>query len=400
MISVEVARESLLAGIRPVGTEVVPLAQAVGRILAEDLSARVSHPPVAVSAMDGYAVRAADVAAVPCRLALIGQSAAGSAFDGAVDCGQCVRIFTGAPLPAGADAVIMQENTRKDGTSVEILTSAPAGRHVRPAGLDFRTGDMLITAGTVMGGRAIGLAAAMNVPNLVVRRKPRIAILSTGDEIVLPGDQPGPAQIIGSNGPGLAAMVTALGADPIHLGIAKDSRESLDAMIRAAAGADMLVTTGGASVGDYDLVQDALKDAGMNLGFYKVAMRPGKPLMFGDMNGVPVLGLPGNPVSAMVCAIIFLEPAIRALTGRSTVTQAINALLGRDLPPNDERMEFMRATLERTDDGLVVALPFEQQDSAVLSGLARATCLLVRPPHAPTAQAGEVVQVIPLPPVL
>jgi molybdopterin molybdotransferase len=350
--------------------------------------------------MDGYAVRATDIAQVPRKLDMIGLSAAGSAFAGTVGTGQCIRIFTGAPLPQGADAVIMQENTRKDGQVVEILTTAAPGRHVRPEGLDFKTGDILIPAGPIMGGRTIGLAAAMNVPNLRVRRKPRIAILSTGDEIVLPGDQPGPFQIVGSNGPGLAAMVTALGADAIHLGIAKDTRESLDSMIKAAAGADMLVTTGGASVGDYDLVQDALKDAGMNLGFYKVAMRPGKPLMFGDMKGVPVLGLPGNPVSAMVCAIIFLEPAIRALTGRSTVTQAINAILGRDLAPNDERMEFMRASLERTDDGLVVALPFEQQDSAVLSGLARANCLLVRPPHAPTAQVGDMVQVIPLPPTL
>ncbi|KIL99382.1 Molybdopterin biosynthesis protein MoeA [Paramagnetospirillum magnetotacticum MS-1] len=400
MISVEVARETLLTGIKPVGTEVISLSQATGRILAEDLTARVSHPPVAVSAMDGYAVRAEDLAQVPHTLQMIGQSAAGAAFTGTVGPGQCIRIFTGAPVPKGADAVIMQENTRRDAERIEILTSAPAGRHVRPAGLDFAAGDMLIPAGTVMGGRTVGLAAAMNIPNLLVRRKPRIAILSTGDEIVLPGDQPGPSQIVGSNGPGLAAMVTALGAEAIHLGIAKDTRDSLDTMIKAAAGADMLVTTGGASVGDYDLVQDALKSAGMNLGFYQVAMRPGKPLMFGDMKGIPVLGLPGNPVSSMVCAIIFLEPAIRALTGRSTVTQAINALLGRDLPPNDARMEFMRGTLERTDDGLVVALPFEQQDSAVISGLARATCLVVRPPHAPTAQMGDMVQVIPLPAVL
>ena len=400
MISVEVARESILAGITPVGTEVVGLAQAVGRILAEDLTARVSHPPVAVSAMDGYAVRADDLAVVPRTLAIIGTSAAGAPFGAAMTSGQTVRIFTGAALPEGADAVIMQENTRRDGDSVEILTGAPTGRHVRAAGLDFKTGDMLLPANTLLGARAIGLAAAMNIPNLQVRRKPRIAILSTGDEIVLPGDAMGPTQIVGSNGPGLAAMVAALGGEPIHLGIAKDTRESLKTMIEAARGADMLVTTGGASVGDYDLVQDALSAAGMTLNFYKVAMRPGKPLMFGHMGATPVLGLPGNPVSAMVCAYIFLEPAIRALTGRSTVTQAINALLGRDLPPNDERMEFMRATLERTDDGLVMAIPLEQQDSAVISGLARANCLLVRQPHAPTAQVGDMVQVIPLPAVL
>lgn len=400
MISVEVARETILAGIRPVGTEVIGLAQACGRVLAEDLVARVSHPPVAVSAMDGYALRAADLGALPRRLAVIGLSAAGAPFAGRVGDGETVRIFTGAAIPEGADTVIMQENVRRDEETVEILTGAPAGRHVRAAGLDFSTGDMLLPAGTLLGGRSIGLAAAMNCPNLLVRRKPRVAILSTGDEIVLPGDPMGPAQIVGSNGPGLAAMVMALGAEPIHLGIAKDTRESLRSMIGAARGADLLVTTGGASVGDYDLVQDALTEAGMALNFYKVAMRPGKPLMFGDLNGIPVLGLPGNPVSAMVCAIIFMEPILRALTGRSTVTQAINALLGRDLPPNDERMEFMRATLERTDQGVVVAMPLEQQDSAVLSGLARATCLLVRPPHAPTAQVGEMVQVIPLPAVL
>ncbi|MBI3444801.1 MAG: molybdopterin molybdotransferase MoeA [Magnetospirillum sp.] len=400
MISVEVARETILAGIQPVGTEVIGLNQAVGRILAEDLVARVSHPPVAVSAMDGYALKAADLAPLPRRLKVIGLSAAGAPFAGTVSEGETVRIFTGAAIPPGADTVIMQENVRKDDDSVEILTGAPVGRHVRPAGLDFSTGDMLLPVGTLMGARAVGLAAAMNCPNLTVRRRPRIAILSTGDEIVLPGDPMEATQIVGSNGPGLAAMVSALGGEPIHLGIAKDSRESLRTMISAARGADLLVTTGGASVGDFDLVQDALTEAGMKLNFYKVAMRPGKPLMFGDMKGIPVLGLPGNPVSAMVCAIIFMEPILRALNGRSTVTQAINALLGRDLPPNDERMEFMRATLERTDQGLVVAMPLEQQDSAVLSGLARATCLLVRAPHAPTALVGDMVQVIPLPPVL
>ncbi|MDO8605194.1 MAG: molybdopterin molybdotransferase MoeA [Phaeospirillum sp.] len=396
MISVETAHETVLAGIRPVATEVVSLAQAVGRVLAEDLAARVSHPPVAVSAMDGYAVRSGDLGAVPVSLAVIGQSAAGAAFGDEVGAGQAVRIFTGAAMPAGADAVVMQEDTARKGDAVEIRSAVAAGKFVRPAGLDFKTGDVLLRAGSVMEGRGIGLAAAMNIPWLTVRRRPRIAILSTGDEIAMPGEPLGPTQIVGSNGPGLAAMVVGLGAEAVHLGIARDSRESLDAMIASAAGCDLLVTTGGASVGDYDLVQDALTGAGLALGFYKVAMRPGKPLMFGNLKGIPVLGLPGNPVSAMVCALIFLRPMIRVMQGLPSATEVIPARLGRDLPANDLRQDYLRASLERGADGLFVATPFQQQDSAVLSGLVRADCLAVRPPNAPAAKAGDLVEVMVL----
>lgn len=394
MISVETALQTVLAGIRPVATEVVGLAQAAGRVLAEDVAARVSHPPVAVSSMDGYAVRAADLAAVPVRLPVIGQSAAGDAFQGIVQAGQALRIFTGAAVPAGADAVVMQEDTSRDGETVEIRQSVPPGKFIRPAGMDFKTGDVLLGAGTLLDGRSIGLAAAMNHAWLTVRRRPRIAILSTGDEIVMPGEPLGPTQIVGSNGPALVAMVNAAGGEAVHLGIARDSRDSLDAMIASASGCDLLVTSGGASVGDYDLVQDALSEAGLSLGFHKIAMRPGKPLMFGSLHGVPVLGLPGNPVSAMVCAILFLDPMIRAMLGRPTGTPTMTARLGRDLPANDQRQDYLRGEVMTDQDGALVATPFAQQDSAVLSGLARATCLVIRPPHAPAARVGDTARVI------
>ena len=394
MISVETARETVLAGIRPVATEVVGLAQAVGRVLAEDLAARVSHPPVAVSAMDGYAVRVCDLDRVPATLTVIGESAAGSPFGGTVGAGQAVRIFTGAALPEGANAVVMQEDTGRDGDKVDIRVGVLAGKFVRAPGLDFKTGDVLLRAGTVMEGRSIGLAAAMNIPWLTVRRKPRIAILSTGDEITMPGEPLGPTQIVSSNGPGLAAAVVEMGGEAVHLGIAKDTRQSLDAMIGAATGCDLLVTTGGASVGDYDLVQDALRDAGLDLGFYTVAMRPGKPMMFGNLKGVPVLGLPGNPVSAMIGSVIFLRPMVQAMLGLSSVTETVTARLGRDLPANDVRQDYLRASLERGGDGVLVATPFQMQDSAVLSGMVRAECLAIRPPHAPAAEAGEAVEVI------
>lgn len=397
MISVETARDIVLAALRPTAGETVSLDRAMGRILAQDLAARVSHPPVAVSAMDGYAARAADLAVCPAQLTIIGQSAAGAPFAGTVGPGEAVRIFTGAALPAGADCVVMQENTQRDGAMVTMREGVAAGKFVRAPGLDFSTGDVLLRAGSVLGGRAVGLAAAMNIPSLAVRRRPRIAILSTGDEIVMPGEPMAPAQIVGSNGPGLAAFVTALGGEPVHLGIARDTRASLDAMIAAAAGCDLLVTTGGASVGDYDLVQDALAASGLKLGFYTIAMRPGKPMMFGDLGGIPVLGLPGNPVSAMVGAVVFLEPAIRALVGLATATIPLTASLGRDLPANDARQDYLRASLERTDTGTVIATPFTQQDSAVLSGLVRADALAIRPPHAPAAAKGDPIQVIVLP---
>ena len=396
MISVEVALERVLAGCRPTAPEMVPLPAALGRVLAEDVAARVAHPPLDVSAMDGYAVRAAEVAQ-PARLAVIGESAAGHPFAGTVAAGQAVRIFTGAPIPAGADAVVMQEDTVREGDAVQINAATAPGRHVRVRGLDFLPGQAGLAAGTVMGPRQIALAAAMNVPWLLVRRRPRVAVLSTGDEIAMPGEPMGTAQLASSNGPGLAALVTAMGGEAVQLGIARDSRDSLDAMVAAAAGCDLLVTSGGASVGDYDLVQGVLADHGMTLDFWKIAMRPGKPLMFGALKHVPVLGLPGNPVSAMVCAYVFLVPMLRALQGLGGGLPIQQAALTADLRANDARQEYMRARLDRDGEGRLLATPHTRQDSAVVSGLAAATGLVIRPPHAPAAKAGDTVAVIALP---
>jgi len=396
MIAVEEAQARVIAGVRPLPAETVSLSEALGRVLAEDVAARVSHPPTEVSAMDGYAVRAADVSGVPVELVVVGEAGAGRGWTGTLGQGQAVRIFTGAPVPAGADAVVIQENTDAGTGKVLVKEGVRAGTFVRPAGLDFSTGEVLLKAGEVMTARRVGLAAAMNVPWLRVVRRPRIAILSTGDEIVMPGDPVAPGQIVSSNGPGLAAFVAAMGGVPIHLGIALDTRESLASLAAGAKGADMLVTTGGASVGDYDLVKPVLAELGMELDFYKIAMRPGKPLMFGSVGDIAVLGLPGNPVSAMVCATVFLGPAIMRMLGRPTELATARAVLGTPVRENDRRQEYLRGRLERGADGTLVATPFDRQDSAVMSRLAQADCLIVRPPFAPAAQAGDAVTVVPL----
>lgn len=397
MISVEEALAHVLSGIEPVSAEQVSLTEALGRVLALDVSSRVSHPPAAVSAMDGYAVISADVAEVPATLERIGESAAGRGFDGALGPGQCVRIFTGAPVPDGADAIVMQEDAEAHENKVTCKEKAVPGRHIRPQGLDFKAGETLLRAGALLTARDIGLAASMNVPWLSVRRRPRVAILATGDELVMPGDPLGPEQIISSNSLALAAYVKALGGEPLILGIARDSAESIDALLGGAPESDLLVTLGGASVGDYDLVQQALKDRGLNLGFYKVAMRPGKPLIFGRMGRVPVLGLPGNPVSAGVTTVVFLKPVMESMLGmRRDEGPGETAVLGRDLGPNDRRQDYLRAALAPGADGEAVATPFDAQDSSMMSRLARADCLVVRPPHAPAAKKGERVRIISL----
>jgi molybdopterin molybdotransferase len=397
MITVDIALERVLAGLVPTAPETLPLPQTLGRVLAENATARLAHPPVDVSAMDGYAVRAADIAAVPATLDIIGESGAGHPYDGRVGPGQAVRIFTGAPMPAGADSVVMQEDTCRDGNSVAVTEPQSPHRHVRSKGGDFSVGQTLLAAGTVMGPRQIGLAAAMNLPWLPVRRRPRVAILSTGDEIVMPGEPIAAAQIVSSNGPALAALVTQHGGEPIQLGIARDSRDSLNAMIKAAAGCDLLVTSGGASVGDYDLVQDVLAENGLELNFWKIAIRPGKPLMSGMLNHVPVLGLPGNPVSAMVCAYLFLVPMLRSLLGLPAALPLQAAVLGCAVKANDGRQDYQRATLDHRPDGSVIVTPFQRQDSAVMSGLASADCLLIRPPHAPEGRPGDPATIMPLP---
>ncbi|MGH6929537.1 MAG: molybdopterin molybdotransferase MoeA [Dongiaceae bacterium] len=395
MLSVAEARARIVAAFGPLGSEQVGLMNAIGRVLAQDVAARVTQPPADVSAMDGYAVRGADVAKVPARLRVVGQAPAGGSYDGPVGAGEAVRIFTGGPLPAGTDTIIIQEDTTAERDHVVVREGAPRGTYVRAAGLDFKTGDVLLRKGRLLTSRDVGIAAAMNVPWLGVTRRPRIAVLATGDEVVMPGDAIGPHQIVSSNGPSLAAFVAACGGDPIHLGIAPDDSDALRRMAEAAVGADLLVTSGGASVGDHDLVQAVLGDVGLEVDFWKIAMRPGKPLMFGRIGLTPVLGVPGNPVSTLVCATMFLRPAIDAMLGREMEAEPQpTALLGRDLPANDSREDYLRARLSYDAQGRRLATPFDRQDSSMLSLMAAADCLVVRPPRAPAIAAGTTVDIV------
>lgn len=397
MISVAEALERVINGVEQVPAEQISIADALGRVLAADVVSRVTQPPADVSSMDGYAVRSQDVASPPTTLVRIGESAAGKAFAGRLDGGQTVRIFTGAPVPEGADAIIIQEDTAADGDAVTMTVSAEVGACIRRAGLDFQAGQVLLPAARVVTARDVGMAAAMNVPWLMVRRRPRIAIVATGDEVVMPGDPVGPSQILSSNSLSLAATVTAFGGVPVNLGIARDDEESLLAMVTAARGADMLVTIGGASVGDHDLVRKVLGDEGFDLTFYRIAMRPGKPLIFGRLGETPVLGLPGNPVSVGVTAMLFLRPAMRVMLGMTAEDGPLpRAILGRDLDENDQREDYMRAALDQDSEGNVVATPFDRQDSSMLALFSQADCLVIRPPFARPAAAGTWVSYLPL----
>jgi len=397
MIPVAEALAKIVANVSETCAEQVALPDALGRVLAEDVVARLTQPWADVSAMDAYAVRQVDVDTVPIDLKVIGESPAGGCFDGDVCAGEAVRIFTGAPVPKGADTIIIQENTERDGDTVRVLETAPAGRFIRPAGLDFKAGEVLITAGRVMSARDVGLAAAANVPWVMVRRKPRVAIIATGNEVVMPGDGLGDNQIVSSNSVMLSAFLRVLGAEPLDLGIARDDEQSLTRLIKSAGQADMLVTIGGASVGDYDLVNQVLGHEGVDLGFYKVAMRPGKPLIFGRLGTTPVLGLPGNPVSVGVTSALFLKPAVEAMLGLDgDDVPKQTARLGSDVGENDMRQDYLRATLSTGADGERVATPFSKQDSAMLAKFAEADCLVIRPPHAPAAQTGEMVEIVSL----
>ncbi|MBK3772951.1 molybdopterin molybdenumtransferase MoeA [Azospirillum brasilense] len=398
MISVGEARARILAAFTALPAETVPLPDALGRVLAEPAVARLTQPPFAAAAMDGWAVRAADIvpasADAPVTLRRIGESAAGHAFAGTVGAGEAVRIFTGAPLPAGADAVVMQEDCEDAGARVRVGRAVPAGRFIRPAGLDFTAGKEVLPKGRLLTARDVALAAAANLPWLRVHRRPRVAVLATGDEIALPGDPLGPSQIVSSNALGLCALVTSQGGLAHNLGVAKDDPEHLAAMAAGAAGCDLLVTTGGASQGEHDHVRDVL--GGLSLDFYRVAMKPGKPLIFGTANGVPLLGLPGNPVSTGVAAVLFLVPLLRHLQGLPAENATLMARLGAPLKANDDRTDFLRATLSPGPDGEPVATPFPRQDSAMMSRLAQADALIAREPRATAAAAGERVTVIPL----
>jgi molybdopterin molybdotransferase len=391
MISVDEARARILAAMGPVGAETVALGVAAGRVLAAPVLARLTQPPADVSAMDGYALRAADGVAGG-RLRVIGAAPAGHPFGGVVGPGEAVRLFTGSFLPAGADTVLLQEDAAADGDAVIVNEACVAGKHVRPRGQDFVAGEVLIPAGQRLSPRDIGLAAAGNHPWLSVYRRPRVAILATGDEISLPGEAIGAGGIVSSNAHALAAFVAQTGGEAVVLPIAADSLAAMAAGADAAKGADLLVTTGGASVGDHDLVQAGLAARGLTLDFWKIAMRPGKPLIFGRLSGMPVLGLPGNPVSAFVCALLFLGPAIARLSGLPGVAPAVErAVLGAALKPNDQREDYVRADLA---DGVVT--PFAKQDSGMLKTLARATALIKRPAFDPARAVGDAVEVIRL----
>jgi len=389
----------VLAHTEPLAAVATPLADAHGRVLAADLPALRTQPPANVSAMDGYAVHSQDVASAPVRLKLVGEVAAGHPFQGAVGRGEAARIFTGGVLPPGTDTIVIQENTVREGDAV-LVNEAPAkGKHVRVEGLDFKRGAVLLAKGRRLSDRDLALAAAMNYPTVPVHRSPKVALLATGDELVMPGGAPGFGQIVYSNGYATMAVARREGCEVLDLGIAPDRVAETAAGVRRAreVGADILVTSGGASVGEYDLVREALAAEGLALSFWNVALRPGRPMMHGRLGAMHVLGLPGNPVSAYVCAVLFLVPLIRQLAGRSDVVPALEtARLGCDLPGNDERADYLRAVLTATPDGIPVAIPAPVQDSSMLTPLAHADCLLVREPFAPAARAGERCAIIRL----
>jgi molybdopterin molybdotransferase len=399
LIAVEEALKRVLASVEaPLGEERAPLGGALNRVLARDVVALRTQPPFANSAMDGYALKAADAASAGAVLRVIGESAAGRAFQGMVQSGETVRIFTGAPMPAGADSVAIQEDVTREGDAARLTASVAVGDNIRTQGIDFRDGEVLIPAGRRLRPRDVALAAAANHVEVAVRRRARVAILATGDELVAPGEALGPSQIVASNNFAVAGVVEACGGVAIDLGIARDTMESLGDAIRRTreANADVLVTLGGASVGDHDLVQKALVGAGMELGFWRIAMRPGKPLMHGRLGDMKVLGLPGNPTSSTVCAILFLVPLLKALNGEPDpgADPTEPARLAEDMPANGPRQDYVRCALDREADGVLVATPARSQDSSLVKVMARAAGLIVRPIGAAPARAGDPCRVI------
>ncbi len=398
MMPVDEAIERIFRKLPKLGSETVHLTKAAGRVLAQPLVATHSQPPFDASAMDGYAVRAAEVTpGQPLKMA--GTSQAGARFVGMMEHGQCVRIFTGAPMPIGADAVIMQEEATAKGNQVSFAKTPVPGQSVRKQGFDFKRGAELLPAGVGLTPAMLNLAASANRPELVVTRQPRIAVIATGDELVAPGGVLGPDQIIASNSYGLVPMLAPFAEEVIDLGIVPDDKAKIDAALLSAfdSGVDVLVTTGGASVGDRDYVQEVLRDLGVEVDFWKLRMRPGKPLMFGTRGRTLVFGLPGNPVSALVTATIILKPMLRAMTGHIDPFWpriGVPTMLG--LPANGPRRHFMRANLSRNEIGYLQVTPMFETDSSHSTSLALADALIVVPEDSPGVPPGEIVEVIPL----
>ncbi|MBX9710430.1 MAG: molybdopterin molybdotransferase MoeA [Xanthobacteraceae bacterium] len=393
------ALAAVLAGAQALPEETVALWDAHHRTLSRDIAALRTQPPADMSAMDGYAVRFSD-ARKDARLTIVGEAAAGSPADKTLGAGEAVRIFTGGVVPPGADHIVIQENTTRDNDIVVINADAAMPRHIRPAGVDFREGDVLLKKGTRLTDRALSLAASMNHPTLPVHRRPKVALLATGDELVMPGEHAAPGQIVFSNAYALRALAESEGAQIINLGLARDTLEDTARAVRQAvdARADILISTGGASVGDHDVVKRAFEAEGVEMAFWQIALRPGKPMMNGHLGAMRVIGVPGNPVSSYVCTFIFGVPLIRALSGRSDVHHVMeSAILLHDLPENDHRQEYLRARLTVRDDGLEVVSSVGQQDSSLLGNLAAANALIVRVPNAPAAKAGERCDVLRLP---
>ncbi|WP_137931177.1 molybdopterin molybdotransferase MoeA [Mesorhizobium comanense] len=398
LVPVAEALERLLEGAAPLASESVPLIEAVDRVLAEPVVALRTQPPFNASAMDGYAARAADVASAPAKLSVIGVAPAGRGFDGRLGQRQAVRIFTGAPVPDGADTIVIQENVRDlaDGT-IEVTEPTAEWRNIRRIGLDFSRGDVLLEKGRMLDPAALSLTASANHPRVNVVKRPLVAIIATGDELLPPGSDLGPDQIISSNAYGVAAAAQSVGARALDLGIAADRPEAIAALVRkaVAANADVIVTLGGASVGDHDLIHDVLTGEGMTLGFWKIAMRPGKPLMFGRLGDIRCIGLPGNPVASLVCSQLFLKPLLAKLGGRDHRQDIRPAQLGAAMAANDLRQDYVRAVV-RDNDGKLVATPFGIQDSSMLRMLSDANGLIVRAPFAPASAAGDGCSVLML----
>ncbi len=402
LLPVEQAKLKILKGVRTTGAENVAVRDGANRVLAKDLKAKRNQPPFAASAMDGYAVKAGDIVKVPAKLTVIGEAPAGRQFAGSLKTGQAVRIFTGAPVPRGADTVIMQENTSHQNSSareddlVIIEQTAAKANFIRPAGLDFKKGEVVLRADTVLNARNIGLCAAMNYAKVPVRKRPSVAILATGDELVEPGGKLEPDQIVSSNSIALAAAVCAFGGTPIDLGIAGDNLKDIERAIEKAATADILITIGGASVGDHDLIGPAFENLEIKRNFWKIAMRPGKPLIFATRGKQRILGLPGNPVSSLVCARIFLKPLIEKMLGLKEADETGQAKLTSPLSANDLRQDYIRARLSRDDRGQLLVTPFSVQDSSMQKTLALSDALIVRPPHARSVKSGGTVSYLPV----